>query len=234
MTVRVLRLVMPVLVLVAGAACTRAAYTGRFQSTFRSEDEEIAAADRAAAAYRQGVRPIDDAATLTRVDHVANAIVTAAKSGPAGDRARRLAWQVVVVTSPDTSVASFANGTIFVQAGLARRLTTDAALAGALGHAVARVLLRHGEEAASRRGTRNTLISMGDFGTSGSSRTELAEEQDEEADYVGCLLAVEAGYDADGVVEAFDRLGLKERGEQIRKRLPELRERSARNDATHP
>jgi predicted Zn-dependent protease len=208
-------------------ACGRTAYTGRFQSTYRTEDEEMEVADRAVTSYRKGVRPVTDVGLRTRVAHVADRIVDVAKAGPAADRARRLPWEVVVIEGPDTSVASFPNGVIFVQAALVRVMPADDALAAVLGTAVARILLRHGEEAASRSTSKSRLAGMGNFGSFGSSRVDLAAEQDEEADYVGCLLAVEAGYDPDRIVTAYDTLGLKERGDRLRERLPELRERSA-------
>ena len=71
-------------ILLLADACARTAYTGRFQSTYRTEDEEMAVADRAVAAYRKGVRPVTDPAMRARVAHVADAIVAVAKTGPAG------------------------------------------------------------------------------------------------------------------------------------------------------
>jgi predicted Zn-dependent protease len=209
-------------------ACARTAYTGRFQSTYRTEDEEMAVAERAVAAYRQSVRPVTDPAMRARVANVADAILAVAKAGPAAERARRLPWEVVLVEGPDSSVASFPNGAIFVQAAVVRLMPSDDALGAMLGNAVARILLRHGEEAASRSAAKSRLAGIGDIVT-GSSRADLAAEQDEEADYVGCLLAVEAGFDPDRIVTAYDTLGLKRRGERLRERLPELRERSARS-----
>ena len=214
--------------LLVADACSRTAYTGRFRNTYRSEDEELEIANGAVASYRKGVRPVTDPAMRARVAKVADAIIGAAKAGPAGERARRLPWEVVVVEGPDTSVASFPNGVIFVQAALVRLMPSDDALGAMIGNAVARVLLRHGEEVASRSTSKSRLASMGEF-VSGTSRTDLAEEQDAEADYVGCLLAIEAGYDLDRIVTAYETLGLKSRGDRLRERLPELRERSAKN-----
>lgn len=215
------------LALVAGA-CARSAYTGRFRhASYRTDDEQTTITERAVAAYRKGVRPVTDPAMRARVAHVADAILAAAKAGPAAERAQQLPWEIVVVEGPDQSIASFPNGVIFVEAALVRTMPSDDALAAMIGTAVARVLLRHGEEAADRRAANHRLASMGDFANFGSSRVDLAEAQDEEADYVGCLLAVEIGYDPDRIVTAYDTLGLKERGDQLRKRLPELRERSA-------
>jgi predicted Zn-dependent protease len=215
------------LAFVAGA-CARSAYTGRFRhASYRTDDEQMAITERAVESYRKGVRPITDPAMRARVAHVTDTILAVAKTGPAAERAQQLPWEIVVVEGPDQSVASFPNGVIFVEAALVRAMPNDDALAAMIGTAVARVLLRHGEEAASRHAANHQLANMGEFVNFGSSRVDLAEAQDEEADYVGCLLAVEAGYDPDRIVTAYDTLGLKERGDQLRKRLPELRERSA-------
>jgi predicted Zn-dependent protease len=216
-----------VLVVVAVlGACTRTPYTGRVQSTVHSPDEASALADRGVVSYRRGIRADPDPVARARVDRVLHALVEAAKAGPAGDHAGRLAWNAVVVDSPNTGVASFANGALFVDGGLVRAMPTDDALATRLGHAVARVLLRHGDETAGYRAARIPVMA-GTTLSAPRSRSELGAAQDEEADWVGLVLAVEAGYDPDRAMAAFDRLGLRERGERVRKRLPELRARSA-------
>lgn len=214
-----------IVLMVLGMACTRAAYTGRVQGAPAGDADELAVADRAVAGYRVGIRPATDTALRDRVRRVGDAVVGAAKDGPAGERARRLAWELTVVDSPDAHTAAFANGTIFVTAALVRALPTDDALAAALGHAVARVLLRHGAEIATKRSSRSALTELTGLGTGGTSVAELEEDRIAEADWVGLVLAVDAGYDPDKAVEAFDRLGLKDRGERVRKHLPELRDR---------
>jgi predicted Zn-dependent protease len=218
-------------VLLLAAACSRAAYTGRVQSAPVADDDELAVADRAVAEYRLRVRPATDAALVDRVRRVGDAIVTAARNGPAGERARRLDWRLTVVDSPDTHTATFANGMIFVSTALVRALPTDDALAAALGHAVARVLLRHGGEASARRSMRDALAAFTSVASNSTSLGEIEEQRIAEADWVGLVLAVDAGYDPDQAVEVFDRLGLRARGEQVQERLPELRERRAARGA---
>jgi predicted Zn-dependent protease len=220
--------------LALAAACTRSAYTGRFRSPSEPDEQDLALAERAVASYRRGVRPATDPATSARVERVSRAIVDAAKAGPAGARAASVGWQFVVVESPEAIVASFANGVVFVHAGTVRALPSDDALAATLGQAVARVLLRHDEEVASRRSSRHAAPPIGDSISVGSSRSELEATQDAEADWVGLVLAVEAGYDPDRAMEAFDRLGLRERGDAVRKRLPELRARAAETATPQP
>jgi predicted Zn-dependent protease len=217
------------LLLALAAACTRSAYTGRFRSPPEGDGEDVARAERAVASYRRGLRPASDPAVAARVDRVAHAVVEAAKAGPAGERATTITWDITVVESPETTVASFANGVIVVHAGVVRVLPSDDALAAMLAQAVARVLLRHEEEVASRRSSRRMLPTLAEAGSGsmGGSRSELEATQDAEADWVGLVLAVEAGYDPDRAVDAFDRLGLRERGDAVRERLPELRARAA-------
>jgi len=228
-------LVVP-LVLGLAVGCTRSAYTGRVRGSSESDDEASARADRAVASYRRGLRPATDPAATARVDHVAGALVDAAKAGPASARASAVTWEFSVVDSPETTIASFANGTIVVHSGIVRALPTDDALAAMLGHAVARVLLGHDAELASRRRAGHALPALAEMGVSvsGGSRSEIEARQDEEADWVGLVLAVDAGYDPDRAAEAFDRLGLRDRGDAVRKRLPELRAHAAENATPRP
>jgi hypothetical protein len=223
--------VLPVLLAMA-AACSQPAPTGRLGSTHVAGDEDMAFARRAVAEYRLRVRPSADTAAIARVDVVTHAILTAVKAGPAAEHAAKLPWTVVVVDGPDTTVATFPNGTIFVAAGLVRALPTDDSLATAVAAAVARVLLWNGSESAGRRAARTALATFA--GLRPSTRSLVASEKlrTEEADYVGVALAVQAGYDLDRALETFDRLGLKARGERVREHMSELRELAGGSVAT--
>jgi predicted Zn-dependent protease len=219
-----------VALLALATACTRGAPSGRLDSSRVADDDSLALAARAVAQYRLRVRPSTDTAMTARAARVGQAIIDAAKAGPAGEPAGRLAWQIVVVESPNTTVATFANGTIFVDAGIVRALPTDDALAAALGQAVARILLWQGADSGARR-ARNGLAALAGMIPSSRQMSESERARAEEADYAGLVLAIEAGYDLDRALEVFDRLGLKERGERARERAPELREVGVRKTA---
>lgn len=214
--------------LAAAVACARGPDAGGLGSVRAADEDDLAVAERAVAQYRRRVRQSDDPATTGRVARVGRAILAAAKAGPAGEPAGRLAWQLVVVESPNATVATFANGTVFVDAGLVRTLPTDDALAAALGHAVARVLLWSGGESSARR-TARSLIGLG-VRPASRPLAESERERTAEADYAGLVLAVEAGYDPERALAMFDRLGLRERGDHARKRAAHLRP----NGTAHP
>ena len=72
------------------------------------------------------------------------------------------------------------------------------------------------------------MTRMGSFNPTPRSRSAEQTARDAEADYVGLMLAVDAGYDPDRAMAAFDVLGLRTRGDRVRSRLPELRLRAAR------
>jgi predicted Zn-dependent protease len=208
-------------VALAASACTRNPYTGRVQSLSDEDDESLA--DKAARQYRTRVRPYGDAKAVARVGRVFDTVLESAKSGPAGERARKLPWEAIVVDQPDTDVATFPNGKLFVPGALVRVATTDDELAAALGGAIARVLSRHANERMTRRGARNETSPIGVTSFSSDRASDLADTQEEEADWVGLVLATHAGYDPDVAVRIFDRVGTAGRAAQLRARLHELK-----------
>lgn len=210
-----------VLVAIALGACTRNPWTGRLQTFSDADDETLA--DKAARQYASRVRPYGDPKAVARVDRVFDNVLDSAKSGPAGDHAKRLEWKVTVTDQPDTDIATFPNGKIFVPAALVRIAADDAELATALGVAIGRVLSRHSNERMTRRGARHEVAPSGVTSFSSERAGDLADTQAEEADWVGLVLATRAGYDPDVAVRIFDRVGWPGRAAQLRERLPELR-----------
>jgi len=209
-----------VVALIGMVACSRTANTGRLANDSRQDDRDFAA--RAVAEYRQRVRPSTDAVAIERLARVARSLVDATKTGGERDRARDLVWDIVLIDSPDTNVATFPTGAIFVEAGLLRGLHTDDALAAVIGQAMARALMRHSAEVADNRASGQQMLALTGMG-GGTSRGDLATRHTEEADYLGLVLAVDAGYDPDRAVVLFDDLGLRERGKRAREHLPALR-----------
>ena len=162
---------------------------------------------RAVAEYRLRLRPSTDVAARDRLARVVRALITAAEAGPAGARAKQVRWEITLVESPNTTVATFPNVTTFVDAGVLRRIPeSDDALAGVIGHALARTLLAHEGEVATRRIVGREMMAYYGMGP-GTSRGDVAARQTEEADYVGLLLAVGAGYDPDRAILLFEQLG---------------------------
>jgi hypothetical protein len=187
------------LTLVAAVACARTP-GGALEVASGPDEDDLALASRAVGEYRHRVRPSSDAAAAERLARVSGLLLDAAKAGPGGPRAKALTWDIVLVSSPDTTVATFPNGTIFVDAGLLRILSTDDALAGALGPAIVRPLLHAGGGGRGRHGGGGDPV-FG-FGST-TSRLDRATRETEEADYEGLALAVDAGYDPEAAVALF-------------------------------
>jgi predicted Zn-dependent protease len=213
------------------AACTRTPYTGRVQTLGIDENEALERADRAAAQYRLSIRPVTDRATVERVDRVSSRLVDAARTGPAAARVARLSWEFVVADGAETTVAVLENGKIFLGAALVRMAATDDELAGPIGHAVAEVILRHPSERVRPSFVPSAVAETLGVGGGSETRNKLEAEQTDEADWVGLLLATQAGYDPELVLHMFDRLGESARAARLRTRLPELRAEQATIDA---
>jgi predicted Zn-dependent protease len=214
------------LVAIALAACDRNPYSGRLQSFSGADDEALA--DKASRQYRARIRPYGDAVAIARVTRVFDTVVETAKVGPVGEHAKHIQWEVTVTDQPDTDIATFPNGKIFVPAALVRIAADDAELATALGVAIGRVLSRHSNERMTKRSYRHQESHDGvtSFSSEGAA-ADLADTQSEEADWVGLVLATRAGYDPDVAVRIFDRVGWPGRAAQLRERLPELKNERA-------
>jgi predicted Zn-dependent protease len=209
--------------LVSATACGRSAWESRFRDT-RSDSEQLTLTTRAVEQYRQRVRLSTDAAMNDRLHRVGRALVDAAGTGPAAEQAAHIPWEFVLVDDPDASMATFPNGAIFVHTALLHMARDDDELAGVLGSAVAHVLLHHASERQARRMSSRSAGMMDVTGALdyGSHTRELAETQQEEADWVGLRLAVEAGWNAEQAVQIYDQLGEHERATKLRHRFDEL------------
>ncbi len=132
-----------------------------------------------------------------------------------------LPWQFGVLDSPNVNAFAVPGGTIFITRGLLGQMRNEAELAGVLGHEIVHVLRKHhlkaiqkGAQTAlagdamsaalrDRAGpARDKLIA---FGTEMYSRG-LDKSDELEADRLGIVIAVRAGYDAYGLPSVLQTL----------------------------
>jgi predicted Zn-dependent protease len=222
--------------ILGAVACERSPYTGRVQSMAFDEDEAIVRADAAATQYRNRVRLVTDPVIVARVQRITTRLVDAAKRGPAGVRAARLAWSVTAVDDTGTQVAILENGAIFPGGALVRLAANDDELAFPLARAMAHVLLRHPSERVGRHLLPfSAAASLGVFPESGpGSLSDLDRSQRDEADQVGLRLMIAAGFDPERGLAILDRLGDGARATRLREELPTLRATTARDDRQLP
>ena len=180
------------------------------------------------------VKVSQDPREVEPVKRVAARIVEAAKRSKYADMAKQFQWEVIVIKD-DKTMNAFAlpGGKIAVYTGIFPVAKTEAGLAAVLGHEVVHALARHGGERMSEGELTNAALqvvgaAIGAGGTSPMlSQAAMAalgagaqvgvllpfsRAHESEADYIGILLAADAGYDPRESVHLWERMAQMSRG----------------------
>ncbi len=211
--------------------CETNPYTGRSQLLMTSVSEEI---QMGAQAYDQvksdpKMRPSQDPREIEPVKRVAARIVEAAKRSKYAEMARQFQWEVTVIKDDKTANAfALPGGKMAVYTGIFPMAKTEAGLAAVMGHEVVHALARHGAERMSQGQVTNAGLqivgaaagaagkggmlgqaAMAAFGVGAQVGVLLpfSRKHESEADYVGILLAAEAGYDPREAIALWERMG---------------------------
>lgn len=257
-----------VLLVVAGlgvavvSGCETNPYTGRSQLLMTSVSEEMQLGARAYSQVKNDpkLRQSQDPREIEPVRRVAARIIEAAKQSKYAEMANQFQWEVTVIKD-DKTMNAFAlpGGKIAVYTGIFPVAKTEAGLAAVLGHEVTHALARHGAERMSQGQLTNvTLQVLGTAaGTAGGNARlgqaamaalgagvqvgvllPFSRKHESEADYIGILLAADAGYDPRESVHLWERMeqvsggkgpseflsthpGHETRIEQLKKWMPE-------------
>ncbi|MSV29311.1 MAG: hypothetical protein EXQ52_11320 [Bryobacterales bacterium] len=127
--------------------------------------------------------------------------------------ARQVAYRFGILDSPIVGAYALPGGFIFITRGALEGMSTEAELAGALGHEVIHVAERHlerevrarntsswaTEEASARAGTQSSIIR--DALIKDLFNTKLSRDKEDGADRDGSSLATQAGYAGTGLLE---------------------------------
>lgn len=248
--------------LVSLVGCETNPYTGRSQLLMTSVSQEM---QMGAQAYSQvkndpKMHQSQDPREIEPVRRVAARIIEAAKRSKYAEMANQFQWEVTVIKD-DKTMNAFAlpGGKIAVYTGIFPVAKTEAGLAAVLGHEVTHALARHGAERMSQGQLTNvTLQVLGTaVGTAGDNAMlgqaamaalgagvqvgvllPFSRKHESEADYIGILLAADAGYDPRESVHLWERMeqvssgkgpsefllthpGHETRIEQLKKWMPE-------------
>jgi metalloendopeptidase OMA1, mitochondrial len=216
--------------LVGMSGCETNPYTGRSQFLMTSVSEEM---KMGAQAYDQvksdpKMKPSQDPREIEPVKRVAAHIVEAAKRSKYAEMAKQFQWEVTVIKD-DKTMNAFAlpGGKIAVYTGIFPVAKTEAGLAAVLGHEVTHALARHGAErmsqgqaanigvqvlgAAAGIGTGNAALGQATMAALGAGAQvgvllPFSRKHESEADYIGILLAADAGYDPRESVHLWERM----------------------------
>jgi predicted Zn-dependent protease len=244
------------------AGCETNPYTGRSQLLMTSVDQEM---QMGAQAYGQvkndpKMHQAQDPREIEPVRRVAAHIIEAAKRSKYAETANQFQWEVTVIKD-DKTMNAFAlpGGKIAVYTGIFPVAKTEAGLAAVLGHEVTHALARHGAERMSQGQLTNAALQV--LGTAAGATggnamlgqaamaalgagaqvgvlLPFSRKHESEADYIGILLAADAGYDPRESVHLWERMeqvsggkgpaeflsthpGHETRIEQLKKWMPE-------------
>ena len=211
--------------------CETNPYTGRSQLLMSSVSQEM---QMGAQAYDQvksdpKMRPSQDPREIEPVERVAARIVEAAKRSKYAEMANQFQWEVTVIKDDKTPNAfALPGGKMAVYTGIFPMAKTEAGLAAVMGHEVVHALARHGAERMSQGQLTNAGLQVigtaagaaGGGGMLGQAAMAalgvgakvgvllpFSRKHESEADYIGILLAADAGYDPREAVALWERMG---------------------------
>lgn len=207
--------------------CQTNPYTGRSQLLMTSVSDEM---QMGAQAYDQvksdpKMRPSQDPREIEPVKRIAARIVEAAKRSKYAEMANQFQWEVTVIKDDKTANAfALPGGKMAVYTGIFPMAKTEAGLAAVMGHEVVHALARHGAERMSQSQLTNTTMqvvgavagggmlgqaTMAALGVGAQVGVLLpfSRKHESEADYIGILLAADAGYDPRESVALWERMG---------------------------
>jgi metalloendopeptidase OMA1, mitochondrial len=212
------------------AGCVTNPYTKRWQLLMVPRSYE---ANLGAQAYQDvlsdpKVKVSHNPAELEPVQRVASRIIDAAKRSKYAEAAKDFKWEVTVIKDDKTKNAfALPGGKIAVYTGIFPVAENESGLAAIVGHEVVHALARHGSE----RMSQGVLAQIGLVGASIAMQAEgfspvtsqaamsalgvgtqvgvllpFSRAHESEADYIGLLLAADAGYDPQEAVRVWQRM----------------------------
>jgi predicted Zn-dependent protease len=215
---------------ISSTGCETNPYTGRSQLLTTSLEQEMqmgAQAYQAQVVKDPKVVKSQNPAEVDPVRRVAKRIIEVARKSKYAEIANQFQWEVVIIKD-DHTLNAFAlpGGKIAVYTGLFPVARNEAGLAAVMGHEVVHALARHGGERMSQAQATNAtlqLVNIALTGTTNSAAAQLAmaalgmgakvgvllpfsRKHESEADYIGMLLAAEAGYDPQESVRVWQRM----------------------------
>jgi len=218
--------------------CQTNPYTGRSQLLITSVDEEMKMGAQAYDQIKGDPKVIvsQDPREVEPVKRVAARIIEAAKRSKYAEMAKQFQWEVKVIKDDKTANAfALPGGKIAVYTGIFPMAKTEAGLAAVMGHEVVHALARHGAErmsqgrltdaalgvtgAAIGAGSQNPLLGQATMAALGVGAKvgvllPFSRKHESEADYVGILMAADAGYDPRESIALWERMARASGGGQ--------------------
>jgi predicted Zn-dependent protease len=218
----------------AVAGCATNPYTHRHQLELVPAAQERAMGLQA---YTQvlhdpHVQISHDPREVAPVERVAARIIEAAKGSMYAEAAKQFEWQVSVIKNDNIQNAfALPGGKIAVYTGIFPVAQNEAGLAAILGHEVTHALARHGGERMSQGLVAQGAVVAATLGAASQGiNPQIAQlgggalahygfilpysrKHESEADYIGLLLAADAGYDPHEAIHVWERMEQRSQGQ---------------------
>ncbi len=210
--------------------CQTNPYTDRYQFVMMPSGymNEMGAAQYGQTLQDPKVTLSKDPKEIEPVKRVAARIIEAAKRSKYAKAAKSFDWEVTVIKDDNTKNAwALPGGKIAVYTGIFPMAKTEAGLAAIMGHEVIHALAQHGGERMSQglvaqvgmtaaaillstQGGNPALGQLGmqamGLGVQAGVLLPFSRKHESEADYVGVLLAADAGYDPREAIHIWERM----------------------------
>ena len=217
------------LILTNAAGCATNPYTNRSQFLLIPESQEVHMGKQAYAQALNDPRVVisKSPAEVEPVERVAERIIAAAKQSKYAERAKSFQWEVTVIKNDTTKNAwALPGGKIAFYTGIFPEAKNENGLAAIMGHEVVHALARHGAERISQYAAANVGMRVATAALDLKPMTQaltiqalgigvllpFSRSHESEADYIGLLLAAEAGYDPREAVRLWERMADSSKG----------------------
>ena len=217
------------LVLLNVTGCTTNPYTNRSQFLLIPESQEVQMGNRAYAQALNDPKVVisKNPAEIEPVQRVAERIIAAAKQSKYAKRAESFQWEVTVIKADGTKNAwALPGGKIAVYTGIFPEAKNENGLAAIMGHEVVHALARHGAERVSQHTAADLGMRIAGAALNMKPLAQTLAMQalgigvllpfsrghESEADYIGLLLAADAGYDPREAVRLWERMAESSKG----------------------
>ena len=211
------------LVLLNVTGCTTNPYTNRSQFLLIPESQEVQMGNRAYAQALNDPKVVisKNPTEVEPVQRVAERIIAAAKRSKYAKRAESFQWEVSVIKADGTKNAwALPGGKIAFYTGIFPEAKNENGLAAIMGHEVVHALARHGAERVSQHTAADLGMRIAGAALNMKPLAQTLAMQalgigvllpfsrghESEADYIGLLLAADAGYDPREAVLVWKRM----------------------------
>lgn len=218
------------------AACTTNPYTGRSQLLLGSAGQEMQMGEQAYTEMLSDPKVVlsNNPSEVDPVERVATRIIAAAKKSKYAELAKQFSWDVKVIKDDNTKNAwALPGGKMAVYTGIFPEAKNENGLAAIMGHEIVHALARHGAERQSQMQLGQLAVAGAAIGLevkqTSDTKKRLAmaalglglqvgvllpygRSHESEADYIGLLLAAEAGYDPRESVQLWQRMAQSSQG----------------------